>query len=294
MLMTKGLDLKILYTLLIAVSGIVLTIGAASALMVYAENLEVDNGAGDSSIKVISSTGDSKIILEDQGVRTWSVMTDDGKKKFQITDETKNKVRLTIKKGGQVGIGTAGPTEKLDVNGNVRMRFDANIGGDLNVNGVITGAYISTLEATILDLQTRLAALESGTDQTVPMVSMVLSNEGMIETNGAMISNNAGNITLNQVEIAANTEAIESGGGGGPVCDANGDGAITDDEMFAYIESEGNPFGNTLFDIVQYINIVEGNINSSMENGILDTSEEISEFNSFILIPSGITTCPAG
>lgn len=289
MLMTKGLDLKILYTLLIAVSGIVLTIGAASALMVYTENLEVDNGAGDSSIKVTSSTGDSKIILEDQGVRTWSVMTDDGKKKFQITDETKNKPRLTIKKGGQVGIGTAGPTEKLDVNGNVRMRFDANIGGDLNVNGVITGAYISTLEATILDLQTRLAALESGTDQTVPMVSMVLSNEGMIETNGAMISNNAGNITLNQVEIAVNAAAIEEGDGGPNPCNPDGDSVITPAEMTAHINNNGVDWDE--FNTSQAISIAEGNIASPMENGQLDTAEEVNEFNGRFLIPNGIPAC---
>ncbi len=63
MLMTKGLDSKILYSLLI-VSGFVLTIGAASAVVMYSENIELDNGAGDSSIKITSSTGNSKIIRD--------------------------------------------------------------------------------------------------------------------------------------------------------------------------------------------------------------------------------------
>jgi len=44
-----------------------LTVGAASAVMMFTENVEVDNGAGDSSLKVTSATGDSKVIVEDQG-----------------------------------------------------------------------------------------------------------------------------------------------------------------------------------------------------------------------------------
>ena len=289
MLMTKGLDLKILYTLLIAVSGIVLTIGAASALMVYAENLEVDNQTGDSSIKVTSSTGDSKIILEDQGVRTWSVMTDDGKKKFQITDENVNKPRLTIKKTGQVGIGTANPQAKLHVAGTFKTNGDANIGGDLNVNGVLTGAYIATLEATILDLQTRLAALESGTDQTVPMVSMVLSNEGMIETNGAMISNNAGNITLNQEEIAANAAAIEEGGGGPNVCNPDGDSEITAQEIKDYLDSVGISF--TTNSIKNKIGNAENAAGTLVPNFILDDAQEVAAFNSIFMIPVAGISC---
>ncbi len=293
MLMTKGLDLKILYTLLIAVSGIVLTIGAASALMEYVENLEVDNGAGDSSIKVTSSTGDSKLILEDQGKRTWSVKALDGKNKLQIIDETKNKARLTIKPGGQVGIGTSNPSEKLDVNGNVRIRMDANIGGDLNVDGILTGAYIATLEATILDLQTRLAALEASMTVKEPMI---VSNEGMITTNGAMISNNAGNITINQAEISENAGAIEQNaediaeGGGGPnPCDPDGDAVITPDEMFAYTTANGLPY--SLGSVTSRISIAEGNINSPMTNGQLDTAGEVNEFNGLYLIPNEVPAC---
>jgi len=288
MLMTKGLDLKILYTLLIAVSGIVLTIGAASALMVYAENLEVNNPAGDSSIKVTSSTGASKLILEDQGVRTWSVKTLDEKNKLQIIDETKNKVRLTIKKGGQVGIGTTNPKAILHVAGTFKTNSDANIGGDLNVNGVLTGAYIATLEATILDLQTRLALLEGST------VPMVIANEGMIATHDTMIAANDASIASNSASIADNSASIEDLEEGNPPpqgnpCNPDGDLVITPAEMTAHINNNGVDWDE--FNTSQAISIAEGNIASPMENGQLDTAEEVNEFNGRFLIPNGIPAC---
>ena len=161
MLMTKGLDSKILYSILI-VSGFVLTIGAASAVVMYSENIELDNGTGDSSIKVTSSTGASKITIEDQGKRAFSITTVDGKSKIYIIDESSpTKSRLTINKWGQVGISTKYPTEKLDVNGNLRVRHNVDIDKNLNVDGIITGSYITALEATIADLEARLAALEA-------------------------------------------------------------------------------------------------------------------------------------
>jgi len=291
MLMTKGLDLKILYTLLIAVSGIVLTIGAASALMVYAENLEVNNPAGDSSIKVTSSTGNSKLILEDQGVRTWSVKTLDGKNKLLITDETLNKPRLTIKKIGNVGIGTTNPTAKLHVAGTFKTNSDATIGGDLNVNGILTGAYISTLEATILDLQTRLAALEASMAVNEPMI---VTNEAMIATHDTMIAANDASIADNSASIADNSASIEDLEEGNPPpqgnpCNPDGDSVITPEEIQAYLADNGQTWSLSI--IITKINIAEGNINSPMNNNLLDTGGEVNEFNGLWFIPQGIPAC---
>ena len=118
---TINLTKSTLLILVLAVAGIGLTVGAASAVMMFTENVEVDNGAGDSSLKVTSATGDSKVIVEDQGGRSWAIKTNDNKNKFQITDETLDKPRFTIKKNGQVGIGVFNPTEKLEVNGNIHL-----------------------------------------------------------------------------------------------------------------------------------------------------------------------------
>jgi len=160
MLMTKGLDSKILYSLLI-VSGFVLTIGAASAVVIYSENIELDNGAADSSIKITSSTGDSKLILEDQGNPAWSVKTTNVKNKFEIKNDNLGKSSLVITKVGKVGIGTPFPKVMLDVIGDIHTYRDADVDGNLNVDGSITGSYIAALEATIAALEARIAS-ESG------------------------------------------------------------------------------------------------------------------------------------
>jgi hypothetical protein len=43
--------------------------------------------------------------------------------------------RLVVANGGNVGIGTSSPLEKLDINGNLNVRSSANIEGSLTVNG---------------------------------------------------------------------------------------------------------------------------------------------------------------
>lgn len=43
--------------------------------------------------------------------------------------------RIVVENGGNVGIGTSSPFEKLDVNGNLNVRSSANIDGSLTVNG---------------------------------------------------------------------------------------------------------------------------------------------------------------
>lgn len=43
--------------------------------------------------------------------------------------------RMVVENGGNVGIGTSSPLEKLDVNGNLNVRSSTNIEGSLTVNG---------------------------------------------------------------------------------------------------------------------------------------------------------------
>jgi len=83
MLMTKGLDSKILYSILI-ISGFVLTIGAASAVVMYSENIAVDNGTGNSEVEITSATGHSKLTLTDQGNKEFAIINDNGKKKLFV------------------------------------------------------------------------------------------------------------------------------------------------------------------------------------------------------------------
>ncbi len=280
---------KILYTLLIAVSGFVLTIGAASAVVLYSENIELDNGAGDSSIKVTSSTGDSKLILEDQGKRTWSITTNDGKRWLQIVDETSGKPFVTIKPNGKVGIGIQNAKEKLDVNGNVRIRMDANVWGNLNVDGSITGSFIqgllatiaaneatiATNQVTIADLLLRISSLEAGTDTTVPMLSMVSDH-------GIMIDANLDAIAINAIDIETNREDIAEGGGGPNPCNPNGDSIITPQEVVDFLAANGFTIG--VGDAEFRINISEVNA-GFIPNGILNNGIEVAQMNVDFFIP---------
>jgi len=235
MLMTKGLDSKILYSILI-VSGFVLTIGAASAVVMYSENIELDNGAGDSSIKITTSTGDSKLIVEDKGGHSYSVSTRNGQGMLQIRDETLSKTRISLEKSGQVGIGVLFPAARLDVNGNIHSSRDVIVDRDLKVGGVITGSYIAALEATIADLEARIVSLEASLVINEPMI---LTNEGMIATHDITLASHDAMILTNQADIAVNAEAIAEGGGGPNPCNPNGDSEITAQEIKDLLDSMG-------------------------------------------------------
>jgi uncharacterized coiled-coil protein SlyX len=288
------LNSKILYTIFIAVTGLVLTIGAASAVTQYFENIEIDNGVGDSSLKVTSSTGDSKIILEDQGKRTFSFQATDGKKKFEIADVTNSyQPRLSINQNGDVGIGTPWPQAKPDVKGDIHTNSNVDVVGNLNVDGIITGSYIANLEATIAALEARIVALEASMAINEPMI---ITNEAMIATHDTMITSNSAMIATHDTMIAANSAAIEDLEAGIPpqtnACDTDGDGAITPQEMLDYMNSVGYTPAQTIGLVSNKIANVESSLNVPNPNVILDSDLEVNEFNGIHLIPQGHSACP--
>ena len=116
--------------LFLAVAGIGLTIGAASAVMVFNENLQVDNLMGDSEVEINSNTGDSKLTLRDQGLKRYALVNEDGSKKFLVNDDSKGKTRISVRDNGKVGIGFVTPTEKLHVAGNIKASGGMVIDGD--------------------------------------------------------------------------------------------------------------------------------------------------------------------
>jgi len=105
--------------LFLVVAGIGLTIGAASAVMVFSENIRVDNSAGSSKVEITSSTGNSRLTLTDQGTQKYAIILKDGTKKLFVKDVSEGKTRLALISNGNFGVGTKSPTEKLDVNGNI-------------------------------------------------------------------------------------------------------------------------------------------------------------------------------
>jgi hypothetical protein len=81
------------------------------------------SGDGDAILYIDSSqTGESDIDFMHDGALNWRLRTGDAAgTNFQIHDDD-DTARFVIKQDGNVGIGTTSPTEKLDVNGTLRVR----------------------------------------------------------------------------------------------------------------------------------------------------------------------------
>jgi len=125
--------------LFLVLVGIGLTIGAASAVKVFSDNLRVNNGAGDSEVEITSGTGDSKLTLTDKGKKEYAIILQDGKKKLVIKDVSKDKIRFALKNNGKVGIGTEFPQEKLDVRGNIFAKKSVIAASYFDIGNTQTG-----------------------------------------------------------------------------------------------------------------------------------------------------------
>jgi len=161
----------------------------------------------------------------------------------------------------------------ITLDGNVHTTGDSIVDGDLSVGGVSFAA-----------LDARIAALEVST------VPMVVSNEAMIAAHDTTLTSHDAMILSNQAEIATNAAAIEAGGGGPNPCDPDGNGSITPQEMFDYMQSQGSIW--SLSTITNMIALSESSVPPFEVNGLLDTNAELSAFNNDRIIPAGITPCP--
>ena len=109
--------------LFLVVTGIGLTIGAASAVMVFTESIEVNQTGGNSEVDIISSSGDATVTLE-TSVKEHAIVSEESSKKLSFNDVSKSKSRIVVRDNGKVGIGFATPTEKLHVAGNIKTPKD--------------------------------------------------------------------------------------------------------------------------------------------------------------------------
>jgi len=83
--------------------------------------IEVESTNGTAQIFIDAATdSDSKLFFQEAGVTRWSIVNegdDSDKLKIQLAGSN---TKLTIQSNGNVGIGTADPGYKLDVNGEIR------------------------------------------------------------------------------------------------------------------------------------------------------------------------------
>jgi len=138
--------------------------------------------------------------------------------------------------GGMFSAVYAGTVPTITLDGNMHTTGDADVDGNLNVDGAITGP-------TYVDLDTRITALEGAPPA-----------------------------------------------GGPTICDTDGDGAISDQEMYDYLISVGWDPSLTLGIVQTLISTTE--FQSGTPNGLIDDNWEISNWNMFRLLPDGNPPCP--
>jgi len=133
MFVMKNLIYLIMIVLLISIS-----VGSAMAILIHNEevkvtgNFIVQNPAG-SSITVQNSGFFNSIKLNDiDDNQIFQIRLIGTGARMDIVDITNNRINISIlASNGNVGIGTATPTEQLDVNGNIKLNGNILSNGDI-------------------------------------------------------------------------------------------------------------------------------------------------------------------
>jgi len=230
--------------------------------------------------------------------------------------------------GGMFTSVYAGPIlPTITLAGNVHTTGDSVVDGDLSVGGVSFAALdsrIAALETTTVPMVIANEAMITTQGNTLTTQGNTLTTQGntlttqgntlttqgntlttqdstlttqgnMLTTHDGMILSNAADIVTNQADIVTNSAAIESIETGNPppvICDTDGDGGITAQEMLDYFISQGVN-NTTLMSIQNWINQYEL-LNTPVQflNGVLDTDLEVNSFNGAWNVLLGIPLCP--
>lgn len=114
-------------------------------------DVKASNAGAEARFNTVTANQAFGQIWADAGTAKWQ-MFKDATQKFGIYDATRGQNVLTVapdgnmalmESGGNVGIGTTSPTQKLDVAGDARVSGNLTVGGGLNVTGVFTAANFS-------------------------------------------------------------------------------------------------------------------------------------------------------
>jgi len=223
--------------------------------------------------------------------------------------------------GGMFTSVYAGPIlPTITLAGNVHTTGDSVVDGDLSVGGVSFAALdlrLTALETSTVPMVIANEAMITTQGNTLTTQGNTLTTQGntlttqgntltthdttlttqgnTLTTHDGMILSHDTMILANEASIASNAAAIESIETGNPppvICDTDGDGGITAQEMVDYFISQGvtNITENHIQNWINNYEILDGV--PGYKNGVLDTDLEVLSFNGDWNVLLGIPLCP--
>jgi hypothetical protein len=91
------------------------------------DNLHVYNPSG-SIVSIDSGGGNAHLKFRDSGTERWSIYNDSGTDNLHFREDG-DSIHIAIQEGGNIGIGTTAPSQKLHIDGNMRLTgalYDVN------------------------------------------------------------------------------------------------------------------------------------------------------------------------
>ena len=116
------------WIIIVAVVAIAGTLGGASAVQIFTEDIRVESSGANAIIESRADGGNAVVKMSDKGTSAYAFTVIDGQKALSITDITNSKNLMTFIESGFVGIGTNTPSAQLDVVGDLHLG-----GGPVNI-----------------------------------------------------------------------------------------------------------------------------------------------------------------